>query len=104
MKKTHAVSVNYDSETGATYGPFTKAHAQYLAELIDSAAGYRDSVTVTRHNAHTVYTTSVPRRVARDIHPALWLDEDTLTLARMVASAEGITIEQALRDQAELFA
>lgn len=105
MNKTHyAVSVSYDQDTHATYGPFTRAGAEHLAGLIESAAGHRDSVLAHQATATTRYTTERPRRVSRNIHRAMWVDSDTLELARTVASAEGITLEQALLDQAELFA
>ena len=103
-KTNYAVSVSYDQDTHATYGPFTRAGAEYLAGLIDSAAGHRESVLAHQATASTRYTTDTPRRVSRNIHPALWVDSDTLELARMVASAESITLEQALAEQAELFA
>ena len=33
-----------------------------------------------------------------------YIDADTLAVARLVASAEGISLEEAIRDQVELFA
>jgi len=32
-----------------------------------------------------------------------FIDSDTLTVARLVSDAEGISLEQAIRDQLELF-
>ncbi len=107
MKKTHAVSVNYWGGQGATFGPFTSAHAEYLAALIEEGHTVTvEGVTVTRHVPGMTYTESVPPREGglAGLHRCLDEERTALALAKMVASAEGITIEQALRDQVELFA
>jgi hypothetical protein len=53
-----------------------------------------------RYGARIITNTLKNRGKAVDIR---FIDADTLTVARLVADAEGISLEQAIRDQIELF-
>ena len=90
---------------------YTEEHAQFLAQLIANA--YRPETLASERRVWSVsqaggklarveYTPAEEGTEEETVSATSYIDPDTLALARIVASAEGITVEEALADQVDL--